>query len=501
MRRPLRTATSGPWALALIVVGGIAVALLAAGQSAPTSPAFDPQKTYTVDVLKSDLQVLWDILEEGHGGFERYTPAGEQRRAFDAVRDGLIGPLTQIEFYARVLPLVAGIKDGHTHLELSPRADASLDARPVILPFGLRFLGDNAFVLRDFTPDRGVGEGAEILAVDGAPVPSLLTALLPLIPADAGIRTARIRRLEHPVTFSRLLGLRFGWRESFRIRFRPFKAKEVREVTVPGLTAADFARTRQERYPEPAKPRLAYELSYKGTTAVMTVRQFGDDADTSRPRFPDFLTSAFRELEEKRTPALVIDLRGNGGGLDEYAKFLFAHIMDRPFLYYWALEAKKDRYDLFRYTDESAESAEELARPLSRNSRGWFDVLGHPNRGLQSTRNPHFAGRVAILIDGGSFSATGETTSAFHYYKKAVFFGEECGAGYYGNTSGYMVTAVLPATRLQLRVPLILYTMAVDGYPKDRGLVPDFPVSPTIEDLMAGRDPVMDRALAYLEKK
>jgi C-terminal processing protease CtpA/Prc len=242
-------------------------------------------------------------------------------------------------------------------------------------------------------------------------------------------------------------------------------------------------------------------MTFAGPIAVLTIRQFGDDPDRARPRFPDFLTAAFRELEEKKTPGLIIDLRGNGGGFDEYGKFLFAHVMDRPFLYYWALETKKDRYDLFRYTDETLEAAEELARPLKPNARGWFDVLGHPNRGLQATRQPHFAGRVAILIDGGSFSATGETTSAFHYYKKAVFFGQESGAGYYGNTSGFMVTATLPATRLQVRVPLVLYTMAVEGYPKDRGLVPDFPVAPTIEDIMAGRDVVLERALAHLSKR
>lgn len=39
------------------------------------------------------------------------------------------------------------------------------------------------------------------------------------------------------------------------------------------------------------------------------------------------------------------------------------------------------------------------------------------------------------------------------------------------------------------------------GYPRDRGIVPDFSVEPTIEDLLAGRDPVMDRALIHLEKK
>lgn len=64
-----------------------------------------------------------------------------------------------------------------------------------------------------------------------------------------------------------------------------------------------------------------------------------------------------------------------------------------------------------------------------------------------------------------------------------------------------MVMATLPNTRIQIRIPLILYTMAVDGYPKDRGIVLDIPVSPTIEDLLAGRDPVAERALLFLEKK
>ena len=487
--------------LVLAAWASSAGAFPAGSQSVQTARPFDPARTFPPDELKADLQVLWDVLEEGHGGFERYTPAAELRKEFDAVRDGLKGSLTRFDFFARLLPLVADIKDGHTRMSLPPRPDAYLDSRPILFPLGLRVLGDKAYVLRDLTPDRGVGEGAELLAIDGRPFRDILTALLPLVPADAGIRTAKLRRLEPPAAFSRMYGLMFGWRESFRIKFLPFKRVEAREISVPGLTATDLARLRRERYPETDVVRPAYELSFRGATAVLTIRQFGDDPDKTRPRFPDFLTQTFLTLEEKKTPGLVIDLRGNGGGFDEYGKFLFAHVMDRPFLYYWALETKKDRYDLFRYTDETPASADELAKPLQKNARGWFDVLGHPNRGLQWTRKPHFAGRVAILIDGGSFSATGETTSAFHYYKKAMFFGEECGAGYYGNTSGFMVTVVLPHSRIEIRVPLILYTMAVENYPKDRGLVPDFPVTPTIEDLMAGRDPVMDRALAWLKVK
>jgi hypothetical protein len=477
------------------------IILAAAQQPDPKSAAFDPQSTYPAETLKADLRVLWDILEEGHGGFDRYTPVEAQRKAFEAVEKGLTGPLTEFEFYTRLLPLVAGIKDGHTQLLLSAAAAPYLDGRPVFFPFGLRFLKDKVHLFRNLSAETGLGDGAELLAVDGIPAADVVEALVALLPSDAGIRTARLRRLESPAVLGRLLALRFGPRESHTIRFRPQGAGGIREITVPGITAADVNKILREKYPATAERRPTYELASRGQTAVLTIRQFGDDPDKARPRYPDFLKETFRSLEEKKTPALIIDLRGNGGGRDEYGKLLFAYVMDRPFLYYWALETKKNDYDLFKYTSETAAGREELAKYVRKNDRGTFDVVGHPNSGLQQPQEPRFAGRVAILIDGGSFSATGETTSAFHFYKKAVFFGEECGSGYYGNTSGFMVTATLPNSRLQIRVPLVLYVMAVDGYPKDLGIVPEFPVTPAIEDLLAGRDPVMDRALAYLEKK
>jgi C-terminal processing protease CtpA/Prc len=61
-----------------------------------------------------------------------------------------------------------------------------------------------------------------------------------------------------------------------------------------------------------------------------------------------------------------------------------------------------------------------------------------------------------------------------------------------------MPNVVLPRTGIQVRVPLVLYTLAVDGSPQDRGIVPDIPVVPTIEDLLARRDVVMERALRFL---
>jgi hypothetical protein len=468
---------------------------------APAPVAFDPRKTYPAEALKEDLKILWDMLEEGHGGFDRYTPAAVLKKSFDEAMNGLTGPLTELDFYLRLLPLVAEVKDGHTRAQLSPPAGAFLDDQPIDVPVGLRFLGGKAYIFRNLSSDASIKEGSELLAINGMPMGEILLRLLPLIPNDAGIQTRKLRQLEFPAVFGRLFALRFGRPDSYTLRLRPLQSQEIRKATVPGIKGKDVVRIMSERYPDAAKRLPLYELSFRGTTAVLTIRGFGDDPEKGSRPYPEFLNAAFRTLEEKGTPNLIIDLRGNGGGQDAYGKLLFAHVMDRPFLYYWALETKKDRYDLFRFTNETAKDVEELAKPLKKNARGWFDVLDHPNIGLQKPEDPRFAGRIAILIDGLSFSATGETTSLFHFHKKAVFFGEECGSGYYGNTSGFIVMATLPNTRIQVRIPLVLYTMAVDGYPKDRGIVPDHLVSPTIEDLLAGRDPVMERALRFLEKK
>jgi len=470
-------------------------------EATPAPVTFDPGKTYPTEALKEDLKVLWDILEEGHGGFDRYTPASVLKKSFDEAMSGLTGPMTELDFYLRLLPLIAEIKDGHTRAQLSPPANSFLDDQPIVFPIGLRFLGGKAYLFRNLSSDASIKEGAELLAINGMPVGEVLSNLLPLIPNDAGIPTRKLRQLESPATFGRLFALRFGRPDSYRLRIRPYQSKEGREVTVPGIKGKDVVRILYERYPDAAKHFPLYELTFREATAVLTIRAFGDDPEKGAPPYPGFLGSVFRTLEEKKTPNLIIDLRGNGGGRDEYAKLLFAHVMDRPFLYYWTLETKKDHYDLIRFTDESPKDEEELAKQVRKNARGRFDVVGHPNTGVQMPQEPRFKGRVAILINGLSFSATGETTSLFHFYKKAVFFGEECGSGYYGNSSGFMVTATLPNTRIQVRIPLVVYTMAVDNYPKDRGIVPDHPVTPTIEDLLAGRDPVMERALRFLEKK
>jgi hypothetical protein len=455
-------------------------------------------KTYPVDSLREDLRILWTVLDEGHGGLERYTPREALKKSFDEAASRLTAPLSEFEFYRLLLPLIAGIKDGHTRLLLSPATQSELLARPVLFPFELRFIEEKTCLFRNLSENREIGDGAEILTINGKPMAAIRQALLPLVCADADIPSRRLRLLENPNSFGQFLAVVLGQTESFRLRFRNPSAALEEEAIVRGSSGADLDRRRRERYPESAPRRPLYELGYRGPTAVITIRGFADDRGGGNVPYPEFIQRSFRELAEKKIGTLIIDVRGNGGGKDEYGRLLFAHFMDQPFLYYRALEMKKNRYDLLKYTPLGR--GDGPGDTVRKNARGWYDVIDHPNVGMMKPEPPRFTGRTCILIDGLSFSTTGETTSLFHFHKKAVFLGEECGAGYYGNTSGSTASVTLPRTGLQVRIPLVLYTLAVDGYPKNRGIVPDIAIAPSIEDLLAGRDVVLDRALALLGK-
>jgi hypothetical protein len=60
----------------------------------------------------------------------------------------------------------------------------------------------------------------------------------------------------------------------------------------------------------------------------------------------------------------------------------------------------------------------------------------------------------------------------------------------------------LPNTKLQAYVPLMTYYMAVRDYKAtNHGVVPDYPLAYTIEELLAGNDKELALALELFHKR
>jgi len=465
------------------------------------SEAFDPGKKFTPEQLKSDFELLRDALEEGHGGLYYYTPKEELDQQFERILRSLDQSLTEVEFYRLLAPLIASINDGHSGILLSPAYRAYLENEPVLFPFNLRFIGQKTYIFRNYSQDEDFVVGGEVISINEHPISEILEQMMTVIPSDGQVQTSKYRKLENTARFGETYNLLFGKTTSYSIAYRTADNNELRQVKVKGINRKELNSISEKRYSDVARNLPPIELEYRANIAILTIRTFGS-AGYRRAgiSYPVFMRSTFKELEEKNIQHLIIDLRNNGGGDDLYGKILVAYLMDKPFKYYEHLRVRNKELAFLDHTDVPEQSRKALASRLKENESGTYDLLFHPNLGEQKPMQPTFKGKVYVLINGASFSASGECTSLIHFHKKAVFIGEECGAGYYGNTSGFMPRLTLPHTGIQMRIPVVRYSMAVSGYTPDRGIIPDYPVSSSIKDLLSGKDAELDSVFELIEK-
>jgi C-terminal processing protease CtpA/Prc len=288
----------------------------------------------------------------------------------------------------------------------------------------------------------------------------------------------------------------------YTVTYRDEGTDTEKQVVLQGMTRSRMQEISDARYPQDnVRHDHAADLTFldQDKIAVMAIYIFDGFADKDQKKpLEDFIKESFTQFREKGTEALILDVRNNGGGADSLGKLLFSYLTDQPFPYYNDLVINALDFDFMRYSKDPLSIPE---NEVEKTPDGHYRYTHHPNWGLQQPSKPTFTGKVFVLMNGGSFSTTGEFLSTTHFHHKAVFIGEEAGAGYYGNTSGFMRMLVLPHTKIVMRVPFMKYVLAVSGYryPK-RGVMPDYPVQPTIADRLAGRDPEMEKALSLARK-
>ena len=451
-------------------------------------------QTIPAGLLQEDFRIMRRSLEQAHGGLYRYTSKTDMDRTFDRAYRNINHPMTELEFWRLAAPVVAHIKCGHTSIWFPAR---QFETNMLFFPLEGRVLGKRAYVYQDNASPRSALEGAEILSINGRSMKGILEQLRSVITGDGNSSTAKDYRIGHNGGFQRYL-YALGIRSPFRVTYRD-SAEKHGNVELVGLTIPEITKAWDARNPE-SDTNADLKFIDDGKIAVLTIWHWYQYADPKRKiTFLDFLKRSFAEIQEKESTNLIIDVRDNDGGLDALGKQAFSFLWDHPFYYYKDLVLNAREFEHFKYSPN--------AKPLPADrfelqADGKWHHVKHPNWGLQQPSQPYFAGKVFVLMNGGSFSTTCEFLSMLHFHKRGTFIGEEPAGGYYGNTSGRTDNISLPNSGLVLQTGIVTYYLAVSGYKyRDRSVLPDYPVSYTIAELIAGKDKEMDLAIRLAKEK
>jgi len=378
---------------------------LAAVLTLPVLAQPAPPTDFSAADARADFDTLRKAIEEAHGAPYRFSPKAELDRRFDAIRARIDGPLSQRAFIGLVSEALAALGDGHSRIEYDEATTAAIaDAR--LLPLKILVEGERLIVISNDTPaDATIRPGMEILSINGRAARGILSTLFPRLSGDGFIETGRRGRLFR--TFPTAYWLYVDAADTFEISARVGSGKTVktrlagirnadREKNVNPVNAAVEANIARLDGP---KENVSLRFVDEPAIAILKIRGFGGET------FRAEVEAAVKTLRERGAKALILDLRRNGGGVDEYGAFLVSQFVAKPFRYFDRIHIATTEPS---FSTWKPETAERLKKNVVPDPAGGFLATPalHSGVGEQQPSAAPYLGPLVVLIDGGSFSTT-----------------------------------------------------------------------------------------------
>jgi len=448
------------------------------------------EKFYSRSQLLNDLHFIRNTLKGLHPCVDRF----HQEKAFDdayetacaAVRNA--DSLSGKSFFRIVNPYVAKLRCGHIKF-MPPAKDFPFFYHANnVLPCIVRF--DESGSLLILNAVNSELKGHYLTEIDGKPIEAVLGELKLQMLADGYIESSVYAQIEQ--YFS-------AWYADFIQESASFQVTASNETgekkswKLDGISASEW----QQLHASSGNLTKNNVLKIlNDSVAYLKIPVFY--SSKGNRHFVNFLDSAFTAVRLKNTPNLIIDLRDNEGGNDRLGKELYARIALKNFKYYDRIEVKvKSKKQAPYYKQAYFPRFIGLAKFFIKEGKdGKLLFKKHQNLGLHKPAKNAFAGKVYFLANGLSCSVTSEFLAVAKSENRGIFAGAESGGAYEGNNSGTFAIYKLPATGIDLGVPVAAYYSAVVPPEKSgRGIIPDIVVSPTKSDLLNSRDSAMEIVL------
>lgn len=454
-----------------------------------------------------DVAILRQAWETMHPGVYRYSTPQEVSARLDGLARAWAAPGAFRDRFLALTRVTASLKCGHTYP--SPyNSGAATVARIYpdrsLVPFLFRWIDGRMVVLRD---DSGAGlfpRGAVITAINGVATRDLLARLTPLARADGSNLAKRISLMEargedRYETFDIHLPLVLPLADS-----AAFTLADGRVVRAPLLTLAD----RRAGFSGPAK--VAKDANpwtlRKGEDGVHRLTMPGWALYDSSFDWRSWLGGAMDDLIGDGARGLIVDLRGNEGGMD-CGNVIISRLIDRDLAlsrdqrwtrYRTAPEALRPFLDTWdrSFLDWGDAAVASPERP------GFYRLTRYDDNGETSVIQPagrRFRGRVAVLCDASNSSATFGFDQTCKDNGLATLVGETTGGNRRGLNGGAFFFLRLPASRLEVDLPLIASFPATPQ--PDAAIEPDIQVAMTAQAIAAGQDPQMRAATAFVLRR
>ena len=430
---------------------------------------------FTPQQLVDDVDFYVKTLEETHINPFIYVTEKEWRAHVDKIKSQITEQraMTREQFWLLLAPLVSSIQDGHTVI-VEPRFLLRNNTTKY-LPIHTAYVNGKVVVMRSVA-DVPIARGTVITSINGIDSDDVVYKLSRYA---YGSEKNRMRFAAEWLWIG--VSEVFGGRETFALTFADGANVNVQALTLSEITAKDRAGKIG-----PATGIAPLELKFlEGNVAYLNASTFSYDLEKYRVMLKD----VFTRIKGSGAKHLIIDVRSNMGGNSELGDSLLNMFNAKPFKTYsssWKRSAQ--------YVERMRQEGVKLHNRYLGLKAG--ELLNFESVTITPADNSRrFSGDVYVLSGEDTFSSGLMFLGLVKDNKLAKIIGEEpttpaCFAG-------ELYTFKLPNSGLRMSAS-VKYWSAPLGCNGERTIVPDVVVKKQVEDVVTGRDRILEKTLELI---
>lgn len=344
-----------------------------------------------------------------------------------------------------------------------------LDNQFQYLPLKVIYTSNTLYVHRDYSNEQKIKPGAQIISINGLKIESILRRLLDCMPSDGVIKTYAYEKIAS--SFNWLYYVHIEQVPEFIMTYSTLD-NLIQTDTISAIALKEQNSNYQKYRNQPGetdqvKPDQFYELEIKEDYSILTLPSFDrKSVDKFKVKPKRMYDEIFKELMENSVDNLIVDLRNNTGGINDFA----------------------DQF--VSYIPVDGNQASFLKKTIS--WEGKERVYKMPDLSKYQLN-----GQIYVLVNGMTYSAGSSLTRYLKEYGNAIIIGSETGTRYEGFAGGSTEYVTLPHSDIRIGIPRyhILFPESSKQSTKDRGVLPDYAIKYSFQDRIEGIDRHIEKAL------
>ncbi|WP_137905532.1 S41 family peptidase [Chryseobacterium sp. 2VB] len=463
--------------------------------------------------LKEDVDFAYSKLQQMHPQLYWYIPRKELERKFDSLKQTITESLTPLQFYFKLQPVIAGIREGHLSLRI-PRKKFTKEEikrlehqKGMFSRFEYYISGDRMYIIQNKDSIEHIKPGTEILSINNVPVSDYIKKYRSLISSDGDNTTFHPYFLKD--LFFNFYTAENGFDSKATLETLYQGEKKTYTLTRETKSDADLEKDKEMQKKTPEKKlndyvasSNSYNRSFRfldkdSTIAYIKVKSF------SRDYSDKFYKKAFASINHSKSSYLIIDVRNNYGGSLYEINNLYSYLADEPFTLIKPSQLTSRnaplRTNYFRKSTPLEYALKSIAYPsfflaqtfstYKKDGKVFYKMKADkPTK----PKKDAFHGKIFVLINGGSFSASSIITAKLKNDKRATLVGEETGGANDGTVAGFYSYQKLPNSEIRFPIGLLLVQPNINFSDSRKGVVPDVTITENMQDIIDQKDPQLD---------